>query len=204
MAKRSLDYYESLNYRLNFYFSEEDKVWVVEYPELPGCIAHGETKEEALANADTAKRDWLRVLSETDRPIPEPRAQLEYSGRLLLRMPKSVHERLAKEAERENVSLNKLIVQIISEELGRRTGEKTAATATSTAHSVVQCLYETIKATRQAVVYLPLQRGFETQDKIIDLTRTTEVSDHVFNLAPPLQILGKRMHWEELEAEDQE
>jgi|GEM_PF-1424693 len=117
---RDLNYYKSLNYRIELFFDPEDKVWYAEFPELSGCLAHGTTKEEALANAVEVKDAWLEVTFETGRNIPEPRPEIEYSGRFLLRVPKSLHQKLANEAAREGTSINRLAIQILSEDLERR------------------------------------------------------------------------------------
>lgn len=48
-------------YTMIFEYEEKDKFWFVKFPELPGCIAHGDTPEEALKNALEVKEDWLRI-----------------------------------------------------------------------------------------------------------------------------------------------
>ncbi len=62
-------------YEVIIYWSNDDNVFVDEVPELPGCIAHGETKAEALANADEAVQLWLDTAKEFGDPIPEPKGQ---------------------------------------------------------------------------------------------------------------------------------
>ena len=124
-SSRDLNYYKSLNYRIELFFDSEDRVWYAEFPDLSGCLAHGTTKEEALANAVEVKDAWLEVTFETGRNIPEPRPEIEYSGRFLLRVPKSLHQKLADEARREGTSINRLAIQILSEELERRQTMKT-------------------------------------------------------------------------------
>lgn len=63
-----------------------------------------------------AMATWFEAAIRADDPIPEP-AETHYSGRLLLRMPKSLHARLADQASRDNVSVNQLAVSILSEGL---------------------------------------------------------------------------------------
>ncbi len=60
-------------YETIIYWSEEDKVYVAEVPELPGCIAHGDSDESALKNAKEAIQLWLDTAREYDDPIPEPK-----------------------------------------------------------------------------------------------------------------------------------
>jgi predicted RNase H-like HicB family nuclease len=62
-------------YELIIYWSEEDRVFVAEVPELPGCMAHGDTQELALANAKEAIQLWIDTARETGRPVPVPKGQ---------------------------------------------------------------------------------------------------------------------------------
>jgi predicted RNase H-like HicB family nuclease len=62
-------------YEVIIYWSNEDQVFVAEVPELSGCTAHGETKADALANADEAIQLWLDTATEFGDPIPEPKGQ---------------------------------------------------------------------------------------------------------------------------------
>ncbi len=63
-------------YQLVIYWSNEDKVFIVEVPELPGCIAHGKTQEAALANIKEAIQLWIDTAKEFGDPIPEPKGKL--------------------------------------------------------------------------------------------------------------------------------
>ncbi len=66
-------------YELIIYWSEEDRAFVVEVPELPGCMADGATYQEALANAETIVQEWLETAQELGRPIPEAKGRLIYA-----------------------------------------------------------------------------------------------------------------------------
>ncbi len=59
-------------YEVIIFWSAEDDTYVAEIPELPGCMAHGATQEEALANAKAAERLWLDTAKEFGDPIPDP------------------------------------------------------------------------------------------------------------------------------------
>ncbi len=59
-------------YEVIIFWSAEDDAYVAEIPELPGCMAHGATQEEALANAKAAERLWLDTAKEFGDPIPDP------------------------------------------------------------------------------------------------------------------------------------
>jgi antitoxin HicB len=61
--------------------------WLVEFPDLPGCIADGDTIEEAVENADDALRSWLGTAKEFKDTVPAPSAGL--SGKWVQRVPKS-------------------------------------------------------------------------------------------------------------------
>lgn len=69
----------SIRYELIIYWSEEDESFVVEVPELPGCMADGETYEEAVANAKTVIEEWIETAKEQGREIPEPKGRLVYA-----------------------------------------------------------------------------------------------------------------------------
>lgn len=63
----------SSNYELIVSWSDDDQCFVVEVPELPGCMADGETYEEAVANARQVIDEWLDTARELGRPIPQPK-----------------------------------------------------------------------------------------------------------------------------------
>jgi predicted RNase H-like HicB family nuclease len=62
-------------YETIIYWSEEDGVFIAEVPELSGCIAHGDTQEEALAKSKSAIQLWINTAKEFGDPIPEPKGQ---------------------------------------------------------------------------------------------------------------------------------
>ena len=59
-------------YEVIIFWSAEDESYVAEIPELPGCMAHGTTQEEALSNTKDAQRLWLETAKEFGDPIPSP------------------------------------------------------------------------------------------------------------------------------------
>ena len=61
-------------YDINIYWSDEDQVFIAEVPEIPGCSAHGSTKEVALAGAQEAVCHWIETAREFGDPIPKPRS----------------------------------------------------------------------------------------------------------------------------------
>ena len=118
-----LNYYLALPYRLEIMpLSEADGGgFYARYPELGEAAAHGdgETLEEAVQMADEAKRLVLEVMLEHGDRMPLPDSMKTYSGKFIVRAPKSLHRELVLEAEREGVSLNQLAVSLLSRNLSR-------------------------------------------------------------------------------------
>ena len=63
----------SIRYELVIYWSEEDNSFVVEVPELPGCMADGATYEEAVTNARQVIEEWIQTARQMGRTVPEPK-----------------------------------------------------------------------------------------------------------------------------------
>jgi antitoxin HicB len=101
---------------------DEGGGWLVEFPDLPGCMSDGETVEEAIANGEDAKCCWIAAMKEAGRPIPPPSVEPTegFSGKRQLRGPKSLHRHRAERAKREGVSLNTLAVSLLAEGWGER------------------------------------------------------------------------------------
>lgn len=95
---------------------------MIEFPDLTGCMADGETIDEAIANGADAQRSWIETAKEFGDPVPPPSRPPDetYSGRWNMRVPRSLHRRLAERARAEGVSLNTLAVTLLAEGLGRR------------------------------------------------------------------------------------
>ena len=68
-----------IRYELIVYWSAEDQSYIVEVPELPGCMADGATYQEAVANAEVVIGEWIQTARELGRPIPEPKGRLMYA-----------------------------------------------------------------------------------------------------------------------------
>jgi predicted RNase H-like HicB family nuclease len=107
---KDINYYMSLPYTTevkrvpdpngDYYFARIE--------ELPGCHTDGTTAAEAVAGLEEVMRDFIEVKLEIGGEIPEP-AELP-SGKTQIRMPRTLHQQLIIDADRENVSLNQLIV----------------------------------------------------------------------------------------------
>jgi predicted RNase H-like HicB family nuclease len=66
-------------YEIIIFWSHEDSAFVAEVPELPGCMADGETYQEALSNAEQIIREWVETAKELGRSVPQPRGRLAYA-----------------------------------------------------------------------------------------------------------------------------
>ena len=66
-------------YEMIIYWSKEDEAFLVEVPELPGCMADGKTYEEAVANTKVIIQEWIETAKEEGRSIPEPKGRLMYA-----------------------------------------------------------------------------------------------------------------------------
>ena len=99
---------------------EEGGGYLIEFPDFPGCIADGETPEEAIAQGRDALISYLKTLEELGRPVPK--VGEVYGGQWRQRVPKSLHAALARRADHEGVSLNMLVTTMLAEGMGRRAG----------------------------------------------------------------------------------
>jgi antitoxin HicB len=117
MADDAVRHYLNLPYRIVLTRDGEDdeRPWRATVEELAGCEARGTTPTDAAARIPAAIADWVASAHAAGREVPEPRGSRSraYSGRLLLRMPQSLHSDLAEEAEREQVSLNAYINSLL-------------------------------------------------------------------------------------------
>lgn len=66
-------------YELIIFWSDEDKRYVVEVPELPGCMADGTTYEQAVKNAQLIILEWIETAESLGREIPQPKGRLAYA-----------------------------------------------------------------------------------------------------------------------------
>ena len=66
-------------YERIIYWSEEDNSFIVEVPELPGCMADGETVGDAIANAEVVIREWIETAEERGQELPNPKGRLMYA-----------------------------------------------------------------------------------------------------------------------------
>ena len=118
-GKKELGYYMQLPYSILLHEVEDEgeKYWIAEVPELPGCKSHGSTVDEAVKSVEEAKKDWITDSLKSREEVPTPTEREKYSGRMLVRMSRSLHRSLALIADTENLSLNQLIVTMLESSL---------------------------------------------------------------------------------------
>jgi predicted RNase H-like HicB family nuclease len=127
---RTVDEYLRLPYHIVLVPDEDEdgrSGWVAEVSELPGCMSQGATPQEAVTGIRDAMQGWLSVAIEDKRDIPEPRPIESYSGRFVVRVPKSLHAELARAAEEEGVSLNQFVSSALAGAVGWRAPERIPA-----------------------------------------------------------------------------
>ncbi len=111
MTAKTVEDYLDLPYHIEVIRDndEENPGWVARVIELPGCITQGDTFDELGEMVEDAMRGWIGVALEDGIPIPEPAPDEEYSGKFVVRLPRSLHRQLAETASREGVSLNQFV-----------------------------------------------------------------------------------------------
>lgn len=68
-----------MKYEVIIYWSVEDKAFIAEVPELPGCAADGKTYAKALQNVEVIAKEWIETARSLGRPVPEPKGRLKYA-----------------------------------------------------------------------------------------------------------------------------
>ena len=121
--EKTLDYYMGLPYTIEVKHDPESEwSWFARIAELPGCMTEAPTFEELGPMIEDARRSWIEVGLEHGDPIPEPRDVGDFSGKVNLRMPRSLHRDLVRRAEEEGVSLNQLMVVALARAVGEELG----------------------------------------------------------------------------------
>lgn len=110
----------SLPYTIEIVRDESDGYsgWFARVVELSGCMTQADTFDDLGEMIEDAMRAWIETAIEDGQSIPEPRRDEVYSGKFVLRLPRSLHRELAEAAERDNVSLNTFAVSALSKAIG--------------------------------------------------------------------------------------
>ena len=118
-VERDLEYYANLSYTIivEQWDDGEGPYWLARVAELPHCLIHGNTPEEAIKEIEEVKRDWIESNLQRGLKIPEPKPH-KYSGQIRLRISPSLHKLLSHRAEIENVSLNQYMSMALAQSVG--------------------------------------------------------------------------------------
>lgn len=146
-----------LPYHLSVVRDGEEKgmPWTASVEEFPGCTSRGKTPDEALSGVQEAMTSWITAALKEGREVPEPRSTSSHSGRLLLRMPRTLHAALTRAAEREGVSLNQFITDTLASSVAWR-GRSSSASGASGAGPIQTPGAESLTTERNAA--RPLRR----------------------------------------------
>lgn len=117
--EKELEYYAKLPYSVMVeqWDDGEGPYWVARILELPHCLIHADTPEEAIKDIQEVKMDWIESNLKRRLPIPEPRPR-KYSGQIRLRISPTLHKLLTYRAETERVSLNQYMATTLATSVG--------------------------------------------------------------------------------------
>jgi predicted RNase H-like HicB family nuclease len=116
---KKIEYYSKLSYTVIVEQWDDGRgpYWVARIAELPHCLIHADTPEEAMDEIQEVKMDWIKSNLERGLPIPEPRMR-KYSGEIRLRITPSLHKLLTYRAETEGISLNQYMATALAMSVG--------------------------------------------------------------------------------------
>lgn len=128
MMQRPIEEYLTLPYTIEVYRDDSDGEvgYVARVVELPGCMTQADNFAELEEMIQDAMRAWIETAIENGQSIPEPQALDVYSGKFVVRIPKSLHRQLAERASREGVSLNALVSVALGQYVGMEATNKIA------------------------------------------------------------------------------
>jgi antitoxin HicB len=121
MSLRTKRYLDAYQFTVRPLSKDEGGGYLVEYPDIPGCMSDGETVEAAIANGREALRDCIEVFRESGRKLPQPSVE---AAQWRQRLPRTLYLKLTKQAESEGVSINSLVTAIIAEAIGSKRAER--------------------------------------------------------------------------------
>jgi predicted HicB family RNase H-like nuclease len=109
--------YRFEDYMVKIFFDRRDEEYGAFVEDIPEVSAYGETPEKAIAELKLVFEEWMALAREKNVKIPAPPRNEEYSGKFVVRIPKSLHRKLAQKAKEENVSLNQEVLYCITKGL---------------------------------------------------------------------------------------
>lgn len=114
---RTVEEYMELPYKMEIVKDLSEGGYVVSFPELPGCLTSAKTIEKAIKNSEDAKRQWFKAAIEDGVIINEPFELESYSGQFKIRIPKSLHKQIVKQAKKEGISMNQYCVYLLTKNI---------------------------------------------------------------------------------------
>lgn len=154
------------HYPAEVFWSDDDEGFIAIARDLPGCSAFGETRLEALDELEHAIHAWIQSAEAAGNPVPAPsvrQAEPRHSGKLLVRLPKTLHSKLAEEAEREAVSLNQYVVWRLSEN----------SCAHSFQNAAMGAINSAVDAAITAIVRVDRHHGLQCTPRAVNTSRRT-------------------------------
>ncbi len=123
---KTVEYYLGLPYTIEL-IAEPAGGWFVAVKELPGCMSEGDTPEEAIQMIRDAMCGWIEISLADGDPIPEPRELDDYSGKFVVRVPRTLHRQLVEASADEGVSLNQLVNVLLAQGVSQPAPARRAA-----------------------------------------------------------------------------
>lgn len=120
MTRQNTEHYLDLPYTIEIVRDEGDGYtgWFARVVELPGCMTQADTFDELELMIKDAMQAWIEAALDDEQIIPEPRSTESYSGKFVVRVPRSLHRELAEAAERDGVSLNTFVNVALARAVG--------------------------------------------------------------------------------------
>jgi antitoxin HicB len=153
-------------YPAEVFYSEDDEGYIAIAPDLPGCSAFGESAEEALHELRDAVKAWIGASIKAGNPIPAPsRKEVDDlpSGKVLARLPKTLHAQLIERASRDGTSLNTCLVMLLSQALAAKSPQRPVTELQAIQN---QALFASVAATKQVSVLTSYMRTLRDVDLV--------------------------------------
>jgi predicted RNase H-like HicB family nuclease len=130
---KDLEYYDKLAYNiiLETWDDGHGPYYVARVAELPHCMIHGDTPEQAIREIAIVKREWIESNLKRGKKIPEPVSR-NYSGKISLRIPASLHRQLVNVSTVQDVSLNQFMTMALANYVGFLINDSEGAEYTAT------------------------------------------------------------------------
>ena len=112
-TRRPLGHYLALQYPFSV-IADPDGGYVAVFPDLPGCMTQGDTLQELAEMAEDARHGWIEAEYDRGNDIPLPSYPEQYSGKFVVRLPRSLHRSLVQAAGQEAVSLNQYVLTLLA------------------------------------------------------------------------------------------